>query len=371
MNVMNDASTIERRLFAVADRNKTPLYGVLELTPLCTMNCDMCYVRLSKDEMDAKGRMRTLDEWVSLAKQMKDAGTLFILLTGGEPLLYPNFKELYLELRKLGMVITINTNGTLIDEKWVDFFKTHKPRRINITLYGANENTYSSLCHNRGGFDKAINAIKMLKENNVDVKINGSLVKDNADDQIKIVEFGKSIDVPVRIDTYMYPAKRERTNTYVYESRLDPISAAKHHIEILKTDMDEEVFKEYLVEMIKKVDNTKLIDQPGCMNCKAGKSSFVINWQGMLRPCIVMDFPQRDAFEIGFKKAWEEVVKEVDMIRTSSKCNMCKYKHICSTCAAAAFFEGGAYDAVPDYVCQYTKKIYELILEEWNNYANK
>lgn len=371
MELMDDASTIERKLFAIADKKRTPLYGVLELTPLCNMNCDMCYVRLDKEEMDARGRIRTLDEWLNLAKEMKDAGTLFVLLTGGEPLLYPYFKELYLQLRKLGMVVTVNTNGTLINEEWVEFFKIHKPRRINITLYGADDNAYTNLCHNHGGFNKTINAIKMLKENKLDVKINGSLVKANADDCVKIIDIGKSMDIPVKIDTYMYPAKRERIDTKVYDSRLDPISAANYRIEILKKEIGEDIFKHYLEEMIKIVDNTKLIDKPKCMSCKAGKSSFVINWQGMLRPCIVMDSPERNAFEIGFRKAWEEIVKEVDMIRTSSKCNMCKFKNICNNCAAATLYEEGSYEAVPDYICQYTQKTYDLILEEWKKYANK
>lgn len=55
------------------------------------------------------------------------AGTLFLLLTGGEPLLFPDFKTLYLELRNMGMILTINTNGTLLGESWADFFAEYRP----------------------------------------------------------------------------------------------------------------------------------------------------------------------------------------------------------------------------------------------------
>src|SRR5699024_12313375 len=103
------------------------------------MNCDKCYIRLNKSEMEKQGRVLTGDEWVKIGKQMQKAGTLFVVITGGEPLLYPEFKKVYLGLKKLGMIITINTNGTLIDEKWADFFQKNLPRRINITLYGGNE----------------------------------------------------------------------------------------------------------------------------------------------------------------------------------------------------------------------------------------
>lgn len=83
MDLFDTNTTFERQLFAKAARNRIPLYGVLELLPLCNLNCDMCYVHLSKQEMQSQGRLRSLDEWISLAKQMKDAGTLFLLLTGG------------------------------------------------------------------------------------------------------------------------------------------------------------------------------------------------------------------------------------------------------------------------------------------------
>lgn len=121
MNYMDDASTFERSLLQKARQKHIPVTGALELLPLCNMNCDMCYVRLSRSEMERQGRLRTVEEWVRLAEQMQKAGTVFLLLTGGEPLLFPDFKTLYRRLRNLGMILTINTNGTLLDEAWADF----------------------------------------------------------------------------------------------------------------------------------------------------------------------------------------------------------------------------------------------------------
>ena len=115
-------NTYEKVLINRAFQKGIPLSASFELSPLCNMNCRMCYVRLSKEEMKEKGRLRTAREWLELAHQMRDSGTLFIILTGGEPLLYPEFKEVYLGLRKLGMIITVNTNGTILDEAWANFF---------------------------------------------------------------------------------------------------------------------------------------------------------------------------------------------------------------------------------------------------------
>ena len=145
MERIEDDDTIERQLLARAKYSHAPINGSLELLPICNMNCDMCYVRLSREEVQALGGLHTADEWIGVGQQMKEAGVLFLLLTGGEPLLFPDFKRLYTELRSMGFIITINTNGTLVDEKWADFFGRNKPRRVNITLYGANEEEYSRL----------------------------------------------------------------------------------------------------------------------------------------------------------------------------------------------------------------------------------
>ena len=86
-----DNLTYEKRLISKAARSHTPINGSFELLPLCNMNCGMCYVRLSRPEMDLQGHLHSAAEWISLARQMQKSGTLFLLLPGGEPLLFPDF----------------------------------------------------------------------------------------------------------------------------------------------------------------------------------------------------------------------------------------------------------------------------------------
>ena len=83
MEHLEGASAAERALIDRASEQRMPINGSIELLPLCNMNCEMCYVRLSREEMERQGRLRTAEEWLSVARQMKDAGTLFLLLTGG------------------------------------------------------------------------------------------------------------------------------------------------------------------------------------------------------------------------------------------------------------------------------------------------
>ena len=189
-------TTIEQALMSQASLKRTPINGSLELLPLCNMNCDMCYVRLSREEMERQGRMRTGDEWIEIGRQMQKAGVLFLLLTGGEPFLHPEFRRIYLELRNMGMILTINTNGTMINEELARFLGENKPRRVNITLYGASDKAYEDLCHFPGGFQKTMEGIRFLRDYRVDVKIGGSLTKANQHEIESIIEIGEKLDVP-------------------------------------------------------------------------------------------------------------------------------------------------------------------------------
>lgn len=364
MNPMADASTVEQILMKQAFVQKVPINGSLELLPLCNLNCKMCYVRLSKQEMDAQGRLRTWEEWLDVARQMKENGVLFLLLTGGEPLMYPHFQELYLALKKMGMVLTINTNGTLLDEDWANFFAQHKPRRINITIYGSSEEMYRQLCQAPQGFEKAINAVRMLKERGVDVKIAGSATKANESDLENIIRLGRSMNAPVFVDTYMMPATREREKPYDFQSRLDPVSAARVRVRTLELEMTPETFRKYRDESISAADNfVPGEEQEEPIACMSANCSFSVNWQGNLQPCVILQNPCANVFEVGFKEAWKQVSEQATQLKTASKCSICNLRHLCRTCVAAGLLEAGAHNGVPEYMCEYAAETLRLFRE--------
>lgn len=365
MEPMEDASTIERMLLNRGTETRTPVNGSIELLPLCNMNCDMCYVRLSREEMERQGRLRTADEWLEIGRQMQENGVLFLLLTGGEPLLFPEFRRLYLGLKELGMILTINTNGTLIDEETAAFFGKHKPRRVNITLYGTDDETYQNLCHYPGGFEKTLKAIRLLREQNVDVKIGGSLTKANERDLERLLAIGEELEIPVRVDTYMLPATREREKPYDLQTRLAPEKAAAARVYALKREMGPELFRQYAVQSVQLADNPPPVKEtPGRMACMAGQCSFTINWQGEMRPCVILTKPAASVFEMGFGRSWKYLVKETEKIFLSPACSVCSVRHLCRTCAASALLETGSYDGVPDYMCRYTKESLRLLRKE-------
>ena len=70
-------------------------------------------------------------------------------------------------------------------------------------------------------------------------------MKKNFHDRMEIIDIGEKYDIPVRIDTYMYPSVRERTTPFNFHERLNPEDAAKARVEILHREMGDELFEQY------------------------------------------------------------------------------------------------------------------------------
>ena len=362
MEHLPNINTVEKMMLTHASAMQRPINGSLELLPLCNMNCDMCYVRLSRAEMEERGRLHTADEWIRLGEEMAQAGVLFLLLTGGEPLLFPDFRRLYLDLRQRGMILTINTNGTMLDAEWADFFGENKPRRINITLYGADDKAYEMLCHYPGGFEKALNAVKLLRERDVDVKINGSVTKENRKDMEALYRIGRELDVPVHMDTYMLPGLHEMAKPLEEQSRLSPEDAASAELKAIKSEMSPEGFRHYVSSKITQLDEKDTI-YPAGVSCLAGNCSFTVNWQGEMRPCVSLSEPAAPVFETGFEPAWKKISEGTKEFRLNEKCIRCPLRAVCKTCVASAKLETGKYDGLPEYLCRYAEKYVELLRE--------
>ena len=364
MEVLEGASTLEQSILRQARLARLPANGSIEITPLCNMNCDMCYVRLSRAEMEAQGVLKRGEDWLRLGREMKAAGVLFLLITGGEPLVHPDFKEIYLGLRELGMILTVNTNGTLIDQGWADFFGQYPPRRINITLYGADEETYGRLCHYPGGFHRTLEAVRLLKQQGVEVKLGCSLTKTNRDSWDKILRLGEELNVPVRQDTYMCPATRERSLPFQDQVRLDPEDAARLRAKLLRAEMGDQVFQQAAALHLQKAGQGPREPGNRRMRCMAGSCSFAINWQGRMRPCVIATEPWEDAFALGFSAAWTRIVAATEQILSGSVCAHCRLREVCITCPLYALYECGSYEGVPEYICRYTRETLRALREE-------
>lgn len=365
MNHISDLSTIEEMLCRKATLSHTPVSGAFELTPFCNLDCKMCYIKEYPTDKINNNVLIDYQSWIDLAKEISKQGLLFLLLTGGEPLLYPNFKELYTTLKRMGLILTINSNGILINNEWADFFSDNLPRRINITLYGATNKTYEKICNNSNGFDLTLAAIHRLKQRNIDIKLNASIIKDNYQEVELIIDIAKELNVPIEFNTYMFPCNRNHKLNFQADVRIDPKTAAKLDI-IIREKLDSDKFdlqkNKFLNNYIVASQNTNL---DRSMKCRAGKSSFWVNWKGYLTPCVFLESPGysilNEKSNFNFKTAWHNLNEDCDRILLPIKCTSCGHRHNCHVCAACAYWEGGNYDKQPYYLCETMENTYQQL----------
>ncbi|MGN1168259.1 MAG: radical SAM protein [Lachnospiraceae bacterium] len=356
MDVLEMTMPFERHICAKADSMRIPIGATIELLPVCNMDCKMCYVRMSAEEQKKEGRLRTVDEWLSIIRQAQEKGLLFVLLTGGEPLLYPGFRELYRELKALGMVICINTNGTLIDESMADFLAQDPPRRVNISIYGSSDERYGSLCNNPKGFSQMMAGVKLLKERNIAVKWNYSVTKYNVDDMEEIYQLAAVHEIPVETAYYMFPPARKQENVRAEDHTwLSPRETAIVRIKAEIHDLGINEFREKckVMHALKKGDiRIEKPDLKRSFTCRAGTSTFWFNWKGELLSCGMIGEHEINVFEEGFEEGWVKLQKWTGSYSHPEKCTQCPYETICVRCAAASYAEEQDFEQSPSYVCE-------------------
>ena len=351
MNTLPVAPAVTEYLYRKASAAGIPLSGTFELTPVCNMDCKMCYVRMSRSAQEAIAPLKGASQWLALAQEAKDAGMLYLLITGGEPFLHPQFQEILEGLHKMGFLITINSNGTMIDESVIAWLKNCPPVRINISLYGASNETYANLCGNPMGFTQTVNAIRLLQQAGISVKLNCSLTPYNAKDLPEMAAFSKQNNLILQVATYMFPPVRKDGRLTGTNDRFSPEDAAYYmaYADYLTLGKERFLAQEgQLPELLEPEGNC----EGDGVRCRAGKCSFWITWQGKMMPCGM--FPEKNApnvFEMPFLNAWQAAKESICNIHLPSQCAACNVKDICRACAAMVVTESGCFDKVPQYRC--------------------
>ena len=364
MNTQPVMPPVTEYLYRKASAAGVPLSGTFELTPVCNMDCKMCYVRMSRHDQESIAPLADADRWLTLAEQAKNAGMLYLLLTGGEPFLHPQFRQILEGLHKMGLVISINSNGTLIDEATVAWLKNCPPVRINISLYGASDNTYAHLCSNPKGFTQVTRAIGLLKQAGIPVKLNCSLTPYNAPDLPEMVRFAQENDLAIQVATYMFPPVRKDPSLAGSNDRFSPEDAAYYMAYADYLTLGSERFAAQEGKCPTPAEPDENCGELGDgVRCRAGKCSFWVTWQGGLTPCGM--FPGEgspNVFAMPFLAAWEQVKAEVSAIRLPAACTGCSARETCRACAAMVIAESGCFDKIPKYRCDMIRA-YET---QWN-----
>ncbi len=159
----------------------------------------------------------------------------------------------------MGFMVSMNTNGTMITDDTVSWLSEMPPARMNITLYGASNETYGRLCRNPNGYTQTVQAVRMLKEAGISVKLNASMTPYNIDDLDGIYKTAEELDVYVQAAAYMYPPVRKSEDNVGRGDRFSAEEAGTREAEIDRKRLTQEQFQ---------MRREKIILPVGCRQCR-------------------------------------------------------------------------------------------------------
>ena len=335
-------------LEARARRQGVPIRGQFELTPLCNLSCGMCYVHLNRDQMQGRSLL-SVDQWKKLMAEAYEQGMFQAALTGGECLTYPGFDSLYLYLHSLGCQVDILTNGVLLDEPRLAFFREHPPALLQVTLYGDSEDTYERVTGRRV-FHTVLENLHRVKEAGFPLSISITPNRALGGQVYETIRLADSLSDSVFINTSLFVQPGEGS-TGEYPDDLKP----EEYAEILR------FYQELRGNMVQERSLTELPAPGGAcrdcpnkgLDCGGGRSGFMISWKGEMGICNrlgVRSDPLRD----GFLKAWQTIHETAENWPKAAECIGCPYEQVCGRCAAEAlkYAEPGKR---PRKLCERTK----------------
>lgn len=348
---------------------KVPVSGTFELTARCNLDCGMCYIHKAENDPVARQKELPTDFWLDLVRQIQDAGALTLLLSGGEPVLHPGFREIYLACKKAGLILSLNSNGTMFTPDDIAFFSENPPAKINISLYGASRETYQKQCGNGLMFDRVTETIRRLREKNIGVRINLTVTEQNRQDIAAIYRFARSLEIPVSYTTYLFPPKRASENGFCAACRHTPEQAAALSLVCDREKFGQEEFRlrkkaiEERAPLLTEEECGDLRDPTERIRCRAGTSAWWATFDGRLLPCAMLADHAVDLKTRSFQDAWREIRRLTDQIYLPSACTDCSLRQYCHVCAAICYCENGSTEAVPTYMCEMTRAYLKALRE--------
>jgi radical SAM protein with 4Fe4S-binding SPASM domain len=314
-----------------------PLNGEIDLTYRCNLKCGHCYgvCEPDKNELTTHEVFRILDE-------MKQAGCLWLLLSGGEPLVRKDFREIYTYAKKEGFLITLFTNGTLLTPELVTRLREYPPFSVEVSLYGISRQTYESVTGVTGSFERCMRGINLLLEHGLPLKLKTMVVTLNHHELWQIKKYvEKELRVEFRFDAIISPK---------LDGSKGPCNLRISPEEVVKLDLADEKRLEGWREVCERFWGP--LNSDTLYNCGAGVSSFHIDSYGIMRLCSMARNPSWNLRQSSFQENWQEM-HGFRMQKTSSnyKCRDCEIA-LCDWCPGWAQMENGNMETLVEYLCE-------------------
>lgn len=336
---------------------RVPLSFDLELTARCNNACRHCYINLPAGDQAAQRKELTLAEIEDIADQAVKLGALWVLISGGEPLLRKDFAEIYLMLKRKGLLISVFTNACLVNEAHVALFKAYPPRDIEVTVYGVTQATYERVTQKPGSYAAFRRGLDLMLQQGLKVRLKAMAIRSNADELPAIAAFCREYTSDYfRFDPLLHLRydRDPQRNAEILAERLSPAEIVameqgdEARVRALEQSCDRLVVPEFEHSAVERI-----------FYCAAGNQSFSVSYDGIFRLCADLWQPDTifDLRRGSLAQAWNEHVPRVRATPATSavyreRCGRCPIINLCLYCPAHADLECGQMDGWSAYFCE-------------------
>jgi radical SAM protein with 4Fe4S-binding SPASM domain len=328
-----------------AVRERIPVHGAFELTFRCNLRCQHCYVSPGNQGFPGKNEL-TLAEIRGILDQIVDAGCLWLLLTGGDPLVRRDFRDIYLSARRKGLILTLFTNGTLLTPRLADFLAEWRPYVIEITLYGHTQATYERVTGVPGSHARCLRGIELLMERGLPLRLKTVLLSLNQHELWDMKDFAGRLGLSFRYDGLVNAGFNDLTN---------PLSLRLAPQEVVWYDVEDPQKRKDWIDTFTRLSQTRLVPNQ-IYRCMAGLSTFNIDPFGQLSLCMLERVPSYDLRQGSFIDGWRNFLAGLRAREFGEdyECGQCSLRGVCAQCPGWARVETGNPEGRVDFLCQVT-----------------
>src|SRR5713101_4767742 len=327
---------------------RAPIDVTLEVTRRCPLECQHCYNNLAMGDLAARNRELSKEEYFVMLTDLADMGVIWILFTGGEIFARKDFLEIYTYAKQKGFLITLFTNGILINERIADYLLEFPPFAIEITLYGRTKKTYEALTGIPGSYERCLRGIDLLRERGLPLKLKTVPTTINKHEVFAMkrfaeedlgLEFKFDAQINPRIDCSQSPlAVRLSPEDVVALDMHSPKAAAEY-----RTLAERDLAK---APALAELDTVYF--------CGGGMKSFAVDPYGRMSICVISQQETYDIRQGSVREGWEKFLLAVRTRKRTrpTKCVQCRIQSLCGMCPANGELENGDKESPVAFLCE-------------------
>ncbi len=332
----------------------------IEITSRCNLRCRHCYIKEAGNNQQAKDRELSVEQWHDIMRQVAAMGALNCTITGGDPLLRKDFKELYLMLKREGFLITVYSNLTLLSDKLFKLFEEYPPMLLESTVYGVSDATYSRVTGIAGAFTRFKQNVERIRQAGIPLGLKAMLLHSNLCEAEAIVDYCiANSDEPPRFDAALVLRHDGDAglNAVIRDERLtgEEIVSIFEQSPTIASNLDSffetgRKAKDYLGKEV-------------LFTCSAGIASATIGADGIMRPCSLLVHPDYlfDLKKMPVHEAFRQLQQKVRNSKVASPelypCSTCELRGACMTCPAINYLETGSLEKIAPSLCDLSHKV--------------